>query len=117
MADRCRSSPFGTIELVVRAQTVGGPESASCPDCHEALELHQPDATDPDRLLGTCAECSKWFILVATPTGDRALVLRLPTSAELQRAIERERPPALRSYAMLDMRGHAALPGGPCLTP
>jgi hypothetical protein len=58
------SSPT-TFELITRPVTViPGATLLRCPDCHDSLDLHQPDIEQPEQLLGTCSCCSKWFWLV-----------------------------------------------------
>ena len=42
---------------------IGEAAKALCSCCGERLDLHQPDAERPDRLLGTCAECGAWFLI------------------------------------------------------
>jgi hypothetical protein len=34
-----------------------------CSRCHSVLDRHQPDETQPDRLLGTCDGCGAWYLL------------------------------------------------------
>jgi hypothetical protein len=33
-----------------------------CPQCEDALTLHQPDEELADRLLATCENCKSWFL-------------------------------------------------------
>lgn len=40
-----------------------------CPDCHEPLNLHQPDENNPDQLLATCGTCSQWFAVCELGAG------------------------------------------------
>jgi hypothetical protein len=55
-------------------------ELVDCPGCGGRMELHQPDARCPDRLLGVCEDCHRWSILEdAEGRGEVALVM-LPES-------------------------------------
>jgi hypothetical protein len=60
----------------VTAERVGVGDAAepSCAGCGGDLELHQPDADRPDRLLGTCPECGAWFLV----DGETRAVHALP---------------------------------------
>jgi hypothetical protein len=42
-----------------------GAIGAACPGCGYELELHQPDESQPDRLLATCRRCEAWFLTTA----------------------------------------------------
>lgn len=49
-----------------------------CPGCRRPLTLHQPDASHPTDLLGTCEDCRCWSLLVDTPIGIEVLIVNLP---------------------------------------
>lgn len=34
-----------------------------CPSCKNALELHQPDTHNPERMLGICPGCHRWTLI------------------------------------------------------
>lgn len=57
---------------------------AGCPRCRGSLELLQPDAAQPYRLLGVCEDCSAWVVAEVTLDADKvslaALPMRLPES-------------------------------------
>jgi hypothetical protein len=38
-------------------------EPPACGRCGSSLELHQPDADLPNRLLGTCPACKAWYVV------------------------------------------------------
>ena len=64
---------------------------ASCLDCKDSLDIHQPDERNPDRLLGICASCGAWYLLeVAGADGHAAsgLIARLPEPGVLKRSAE-----------------------------
>jgi hypothetical protein len=75
-----------SLELVARGTaTNDGANPLSCPDCQVPLGLHQPDLWQPMQMLGTCADCSKWFFVVdLDPDGIDTVLLELP-SADLIR--------------------------------
>lgn len=52
-----------------------------CPECATRLAIHQPDARQPDRLLGTCVVCGTWCLL----DGRMGLVAILPTHGQVVR--------------------------------
>jgi len=47
-----------------------------CPNCGAGLDLHQPDAGLPGRLLATCAACKSWYVA----EGDAAVEVRMPNT-------------------------------------
>jgi len=77
-----------SVELIMvrLPSTSGGLSGLSCPHCDHPLELHQPDAAVPDRILGTCDGCKGWYLLDLLPTGTGAVMARLPEPADSLRA-------------------------------
>ena len=69
---------------------VDGPEgrtpAPSC-TCGGALDLCEPDESEPDRLVGVCADCDAWIYRVPTG-GGRVLALELPGPAAAPAAAE-----------------------------
>lgn len=57
-------------------------DHAPCPHCDEPLVLHQPDADQPDRLLGTCPDCRAWFLI----DSEAEVMVRLPDQDALRLA-------------------------------
>jgi len=49
-------APFQRIRFEVASEIL-------CSRCHSVLERHQPDAGQPDRLIGTCDDCGAWYLL------------------------------------------------------
>jgi hypothetical protein len=49
-----------------------------CLACEGCLDLQQPDAEDPDRLLGICEVCRLWYVIDLVPGTDDAVMLQLP---------------------------------------
>jgi hypothetical protein len=76
------------LPFVVRTIAPGrGSELLSCPDCHEPLNLIQPDETEPTRLLGICDTCSKWSYMVELePDWKQALLIELQGAEQVRRA-------------------------------
>src|SRR5262245_47419622 len=71
-----------TVELSALVILLGEADSRpSCPHCDAgtALELHQPVDSAPERLLGTCSSCGRWFLLIEVGEDSReALMVELP---------------------------------------
>ena len=51
--------------------------SAGCLRCGGTLDIHQPDAHAPERMLATCHACGAWH-LVDCPSDGSALIALLP---------------------------------------
>ena len=49
-------APFGRVRFEFASEIL-------CARCHDPLERHQPDESQPDRLLGTCEGCGTWYLL------------------------------------------------------
>ena len=71
-----------TFELVARVvSTNSWANSLYCPNCHVALNLHQPDEEQPSQLLGTCDCCSRWYFLVESELDwEGTLLFELPSA-------------------------------------
>ena len=63
-----------SMDLTVLTVVPDGLNCISCQTCGSSLNLHQPEADLPNRLLGTCDHCGVWYLI----DGDRRLMLRLP---------------------------------------
>ena len=46
-----------------RSLELGDFRGTECPICKGYMEIHQPDAGRPERLLGTCGDCSIWCLV------------------------------------------------------
>ena len=55
-----------------------------CLNCGAPLELHQPDAEEPRRFVGTCGQCGRWYLLDWDPGTAGGLMLLLPGHDELR---------------------------------
>jgi hypothetical protein len=60
-----------------------------CLGCGAPLELHQPDAGEPQRFVGTCDQCARWYLLDWDPQSVDGLMLSLPSYEELQTALNK----------------------------
>lgn len=50
----------------------------ACLGCGAELDVHQPDAELPERMLGTCDACKCWHTVFYEPGADVALVVAMP---------------------------------------
>lgn len=77
-----------SITWSIRALSVAfdpdGTSTLRCMACGSALDLHQPDATQPDRLLGTCSgdhgPCGCWHMIDLTPDQKQANLHLMPNA-------------------------------------
>jgi hypothetical protein len=83
------SDHFLSVSLRV-AGVLPCPEDATwvcCLNCRAPLDLYQPDAQEPQRFVGTCGACGRWYLLDWDPLGAEGLMLLLPTEEELRRTL------------------------------
>ena len=84
------SEPTRSLSMNLRVTTVMPcPEDATwacCINCSTPLELHQPDADEPRRFVGTCDRCGRWYLLDWVPLSSEGRMLLLPSYEELQAA-------------------------------
>ena len=64
---------------------------AQCLNCSLPLALSQPDLNSPDRLLGVCEECKRWFLVDLIPGETEGFLWRLP-DVEVIRHLSFEKP-------------------------
>jgi hypothetical protein len=73
------------------ARVLPCPEDATwvcCLGCGAPLELHQPDAEEPQRFVGTCQGCGRWYLLDWVPLTSEGLMLMLPSYEEMRAAFD-----------------------------
>ncbi len=59
-----------------------------CLRCESNLDINQPEAEVPDRLLGVCSDCGSWYLIDIDPeTESDIVVMRIPDAQELRDAI------------------------------
>jgi hypothetical protein len=49
-----------------------------CLNCDSPLGLTQPEAEEPERLIGTCNHCGHWYLLDWHPRSHEGVMLLLP---------------------------------------
>ena len=52
--------------------------SLQCLSCGKTLDVHQPDADLPYRMLATCEACKGWHVVDCDREGMHALLMLLP---------------------------------------
>jgi hypothetical protein len=86
------SEPARFLPVTLRvAPVLPCPDDATwvcCLNCGAPLEIHQPDAEAPQRFIGTCDGCGRWYLLDWVPRSAEGLVLLLPTHEELQAVLK-----------------------------
>ena len=55
-----------------------------CLNCLDPLDLYQPESQDPERLVGTCHGCGRWYLLDWDPISGNGLMLLLPDRDQLR---------------------------------
>lgn len=59
-----------------------------CLRCESNLDIDQPEAEVPDRLLGVCGDCGSWYLIDIDPENESdVVVMRIPDAQELRDAI------------------------------
>lgn len=72
------------VRFEVRPDDPEGLHGLHCLGCGKALDVHQPDAEVPDRMLATCEGCKGWHLVEFTPGRPGALVVLLPDVSGLR---------------------------------
>ena len=57
---------------------IGRFSAVHCLNCQKRLDVHQPDADLPYRMLATCEACKSWHVVHCDPIEPRALITLLP---------------------------------------
>ena len=66
-----RAPGGATIDVRIEDVDTGIEESGpGCPDCDCRLDFSQPDADNPDRLIGLCFACGASFLVSRSPTSE-----------------------------------------------
>jgi hypothetical protein len=55
----------------------------ACAGCRGWLDVHQPDPNQPDQVLGTCANCGRWYRIGFSTKGKELIVLELPDLGQI----------------------------------
>jgi hypothetical protein len=67
-----------SLDVIPFARAVEDPDQLHCPDCGKPLETHQPDVDSPDRLVGTCPGCRRWYLVFSDAGGADVVMVLLP---------------------------------------
>lgn len=92
-------SPFGTglagpiplnFDVVARSVVLSLESGAlNCPECEAPIDLHQPDENQPATLLGTCFECSRWYLVIEVDDAyGRTVLVELPGAERIREIVE-----------------------------
>ncbi|ODU01916.1 MAG: hypothetical protein ABS79_01065 [Planctomycetes bacterium SCN 63-9] len=73
-------------------------EWVCCLHCGAHLGLSQPSTQEPERMIGTCRKCGRWYLLDWHPHASEGCMILLPDHASLLKAFA-ECPPAGESPA------------------
>jgi hypothetical protein len=82
--------PKRTDSIVIRLDVLpfpAPPDDMSwvrCVQCDKPLDLQQPDAQAPDRLLGICWTCSSWFLIELATERSEMIMVQLPDGSLLR---------------------------------
>lgn len=64
-----------------------GLEPLPCLRCGALLDVHQPDADLPDRMLATCDTCKSWHLIDCSAGAGPFVVVLLPDTAPFRAAL------------------------------
>jgi hypothetical protein len=82
--------PDRDLHVTLRSTTVpaglDGRPPMICLNCKKPLDIHQPDADLPDRLLATCEACKGWYLVECGSDGDQVIVVLLPDPSAIRGA-------------------------------
>jgi hypothetical protein len=75
-----------TVELaLLRFSTLPDAlEKVRCLNCSQRIEVHQPDAGFPERMLGTCERCRYWYLMDLVPDANEAVMVLLPDGSHFR---------------------------------
>ncbi len=62
-------------------------DDGACLACTGSLDHYQPDPASPDRIVGVCITCGRWFLLDSIPGTDDAVMVELPDGGSLLKAL------------------------------
>jgi hypothetical protein len=77
MVVKAARSATVTLRLHRLALDAGSEATVGCPCCGGPLDLHQPVAAYPWRLIGTCRPCATWFLIEGAPEGPGVVLVDL----------------------------------------
>ena len=62
-------------------------DEGCCLRCDVYLDLSQPDAGSPARMIGICNQCGRWYVIDLVPGTDAAVMVLLPDVGNFQDAL------------------------------
>jgi hypothetical protein len=74
------SAVFVSLDLIRLGKGPAEITQTKCPGCGSALDFHQPEPRLPVRLLVTCPDCFRWYVLDA----EARLMALLPDEDDLR---------------------------------
>ena len=86
MRSRSRRRVALTLSCEAVDDPLSDPTEASCLSCREPLEFHQPDLDQPDRLIATCGDCKRWYLVEQAEQWPQGLLVLLPDARMLRTA-------------------------------
>jgi hypothetical protein len=81
------SAPLDVLHFPTATENPNGP---SCLNCSSRLSLSQPDMELPERLLGICEQCKRWFLIDMVSDQGEGTMVRLP-EAHVIRSLSRRK--------------------------
>ncbi len=86
MRPKRKASIASRLVVLPFAEPPGDLSWICCVHCGEALDLQQPNAQVPDRLLGICEGCSLWFLIELVTERSEVMMVQLPEGRSLREA-------------------------------
>lgn len=77
-----------TMPVTSLSHTPAHSEWVCCLNCRKHLGLVQPETQAPERLVGTCKSCGRWYLLDWNPGSRKGLMILLPKHEELLEGYE-----------------------------
>ncbi len=84
MHRKAKRQVVAPLDIIPLSTSLDGRNRAKCVDCQERLDMHQPEVRTPDRLLGTCSKCGRWFLVLLAIGDLEAVLVTLPDLGRLR---------------------------------
>jgi hypothetical protein len=89
MSDSSRKSVPVHLEFQSQVDSEHELSGFLCLRCESNLDINQPEAEVPERLLGVCGDCGSWYLIEIDPENESDIIVaRIPDAQELRKAIE-----------------------------
>lgn len=79
-----RNIPVELIPIRVQLDKI---QSLRCLSCRRMMDLHQPDAGFPERMLWTCNHCGTWYLMDLAPDKPEAVLVSLPDEGYFRKRV------------------------------